>query len=106
MLQQNQAEEAIAGGRSFSETENININGGGGEEKEEQQQEEDEQKSSIFSFKSFLWHGGSVWDAWFSCASNQVLNFLPFPHTLLLDSSLSFFLFFFHIHIYIEFVHY
>ena len=21
---------------------------------------------------SFLWHGGSVWDAWFSCASNQV----------------------------------
>ena len=25
-----------------------------------------------FSMKSFLWHGGSVWDAWFSCASNQV----------------------------------
>nr|CAB3478889.1 unnamed protein product [Digitaria exilis] len=24
-----------------------------------------------FSMKSFLWHGGSVWDAWFSCASNQ-----------------------------------
>lgn len=21
---------------------------------------------------NFLWHGGSVWDAWFSCASNQV----------------------------------
>lgn len=21
----------------------------------------------------FLWHGGSVYDAWFSCASNQVL---------------------------------
>jgi len=21
---------------------------------------------------SFLWHGGSVYDAWFSCASNQV----------------------------------
>lgn len=20
----------------------------------------------------FLWHGGSVYDAWFSCASNQV----------------------------------
>lgn len=25
-----------------------------------------------FSVKSFLWHGGSAWDAWFSCASNQV----------------------------------
>ena len=28
--------------------------------------------SSAFSFKSLLWHGGSVWDAWFSCASNEV----------------------------------
>lgn len=27
-----------------------------------------------FSVTSFLWHGGSVWDAWFSCASNQVSN--------------------------------
>ncbi|XP_074289550.1 auxin transporter-like protein 4 [Silene latifolia] len=25
-----------------------------------------------FSFKNFLWYGGSVYDAWFSCASNQV----------------------------------
>jgi auxin influx carrier (AUX1 LAX family) len=25
-----------------------------------------------FNVKSFFWHGGSVWDAWFSCASNQV----------------------------------
>ncbi|CAG7880746.1 unnamed protein product [Brassica rapa] len=25
---------------------------------------------------SFLWHGGSVWDAWFSCASNQVAQVL------------------------------
>ena len=24
----------------------------------------------------FLWHGGSVYDAWFSCASNQVLLYL------------------------------
>ena len=33
-----------------------------------------------FSMKSFLWHGGSVWDAWFSCASNQVRScwLLPF----------------------------
>ena len=24
------------------------------------------------ALSNFLWHGGSVWDAWFSCASNQV----------------------------------
>jgi hypothetical protein len=30
------------------------------------------------SMKSLLWHGGSVWDAWFSCASNQVPTFCPF----------------------------
>lgn len=29
-----------------------------------------------FSMKSFLWHGGSAWDAWFSCASNQVSTVL------------------------------
>uniref|UniRef100_A0A1J3DQM9 Auxin transporter-like protein 1 n=1 Tax=Noccaea caerulescens TaxID=107243 RepID=A0A1J3DQM9_NOCCA len=29
-----------------------------------------------FSVKSFLWHGGSAWDAWFSCASNQVAQVL------------------------------
>nr|ACF81043.2 unknown [Zea mays] len=28
------------------------------------------------SMKSLLWHGGSVWDAWFSCASNQVAQVL------------------------------
>ena len=22
----------------------------------------------------FFWHGGSAYDAWFSCASNQVIN--------------------------------
>lgn len=32
----------------------------------------DEHHGGGFSMKSFLWHGGSVWDAWFSCASNQV----------------------------------
>lgn len=40
--------------------------------------------------KRLLWHGGSVWDAWFSAASNQVIPFtmlssnafsLPFPTT-------------------------
>lgn len=28
---------------------------------------------SISGFKNFLWNGGSVYDAWFSCASNQVI---------------------------------
>nr|GMC69264.1 auxin transporter-like protein 2 [Ipomoea batatas] len=30
----------------------------------------------MFSMKNFLWHGGSAWDAWFSCASNQVAQVL------------------------------
>nr|KAJ0204166.1 hypothetical protein LSAT_V11C500267270 [Lactuca sativa] len=25
----------------------------------------------MFGFKNFLWHGGSAYDAWFSCVSNQ-----------------------------------
>ncbi|KAK6135844.1 hypothetical protein DH2020_030410 [Rehmannia glutinosa] len=32
--------------------------------------------NSRLSFKSLLWHGGSVYDAWFSCASNQVAQVL------------------------------
>lgn len=59
MLPQKQAEEAIVS--NFSETEH---EGGKEEEKEEEH--------SMFSVKSILWHGGSAWDAWFSCASNQV----------------------------------
>ncbi|KAK2995264.1 hypothetical protein RJ640_018371 [Escallonia rubra] len=59
MLPQKQAEEAIVS--NFSEAEH--------EGKEEGKEEEDK---SFFSVKSILWHGGSVWDAWFSCASNQV----------------------------------
>ncbi|CAL9177170.1 unnamed protein product [Musa hybrid cultivar] len=31
------------------------------------------ERDSAFSMKSLLWHGGSAWDAWFSCASNQLL---------------------------------
>lgn len=58
MLPQKQAEEAIV--PNISETEH--------EGKDEEKVEE----HSVFSVKSFLWHGGSVWDAWFSCASNQV----------------------------------
>ncbi|KAJ1437388.1 Amino acid transporter, transmembrane domain [Sesbania bispinosa] len=64
MLPQKQAEEAIV--TSLNETEQ---EGGGREEEKEQTQ-------SGFSVKNLLWHGGSVWDAWFSCASNQVAQVL------------------------------
>lgn len=57
MLPQKQAEEAIV----------PNVN-----ETEHEGKEEDKESQSIFSVKNILWHGGSAWDAWFSCASNQV----------------------------------
>ncbi|KAG6494134.1 hypothetical protein ZIOFF_049153 [Zingiber officinale] len=38
--------------------------------------EGDAEPSAGFSLKSLLWHGGSSWDAWFSCASNQVAQVL------------------------------
>ncbi|KAI7756058.1 hypothetical protein M8C21_019787, partial [Ambrosia artemisiifolia] len=31
---------------------------------------------SVFNMKNALWHGGSAWDAWFSCSSNQVAQVL------------------------------
>jgi len=61
MLSQKQAEEAIV--TNLNETEH---------EVGRTRDEEREQDHSMFSLKSILWHGGSVWDAWFSCASNQV----------------------------------
>lgn len=63
MLPQKQAEEAIVS--TFNETEH--------EVKDEEKQDE---QHSFFSVKSILWHGGSAWDAWFSCASNQVSKLL------------------------------
>lgn len=57
MLPQKQAEEAIVSNISEADHE-------GKEDKEEDE--------SFFSIKNALWHGGSAWDAWFSCASNQV----------------------------------
>lgn len=63
MLAQKQAEEAIVS--TFNETEN---DGGGGKDAAEQAEEQ-----PIFSVKNALWHGGSAWDAWFSCSSNQVI---------------------------------
>ena len=59
MLSQKQAEEEMVS--SFNET-----------EEHEAEKEEEKGDNSIFSVKSLLWHGGSVYDAWFSCASNQV----------------------------------
>ena len=63
MLPQKQAEEAIV--PNFNETEH--------EGKEEERDEE----HSMLSVKNILWHGGSAWDAWFSCASNQVIQLNP-----------------------------
>lgn len=61
MLPQNQAEEAIVS--NFTESDGHE--GSKVEEKFEDQ-------TSMLNVRSFLWHGGSAWDAWFSCASNQV----------------------------------
>ncbi|KAL8529601.1 hypothetical protein ACS0TY_006872 [Phlomoides rotata] len=62
MLGQKQAEEAIIS--TFNETED------GGDRKAEEGPEE----QPIISVKNMLWHGGSAWDAWFSCASNQKIQ--------------------------------
>ena len=72
MLPQKQAEEAIVS--NFNETDP--------EGKEEQQPIEDDQ--SIFNVKNLLWHGGSAWDAWFSCSSNQVRRAYSFLFIYLL----------------------
>nr|KAJ0188673.1 hypothetical protein LSAT_V11C900482270 [Lactuca sativa] len=41
-----------------------------------EQEEREGVDQSMSGFKNFLWHGGSVYDAWFSCASNQVAQVL------------------------------
>ncbi|KAH9614755.1 hypothetical protein KSS87_016543 [Heliosperma pusillum] len=58
-----------------NQREDEGVIGGNGEERENVglEMEDENQK---FSFKNFLWHGGSVYDAWFSCASNQVAQVL------------------------------
>ncbi|XP_022952827.1 auxin transporter-like protein 1 isoform X1 [Cucurbita moschata] len=45
-------------------------------EQNERDHQEEKPNQSPLSFKSLLWHGGSVYDAWFSCASNQVAQVL------------------------------
>ncbi|KAL0401224.1 UNVERIFIED_CONTAM: Auxin transporter-like protein 2 [Sesamum latifolium] len=66
MVPQKQAEEAIVPG-------NMNEND---HDNDHQVEEEAVDIHPRLSFKSFLWHGGSVYDAWFSCASNQVAQVL------------------------------
>ena len=39
----------------------------------EMENEEGDSKSAKSKLSELFWHGGSVYDAWFSCASNQVL---------------------------------
>ncbi|THG07243.1 hypothetical protein TEA_023756 [Camellia sinensis var. sinensis] len=78
MLPQKQAEEAIVSNPN-NETEHD------GAKEEDNKHEEDQ---SIFRVKNLLWHGGSAWDAWFSCASNQVAQvLLTLPYSLSFLSS-------------------
>ena len=35
---------------------------------------EEDSRSAKSKLSKFFWHGGSVYDAWFSCASNQALS--------------------------------
>lgn len=37
-----------------------------------------ENKTMKSRLSGLLWHGGSAYDAWFSCASNQVIFFITF----------------------------
>ncbi|KAM1419635.1 hypothetical protein ACFXTO_023159 [Malus domestica] len=60
-LKKKQSEEAI----TFNQTVN--------REEEEAHAADD---NSGFNLRSFIWHGGSIYDAWFSCASNQVAQVL------------------------------
>ncbi|KAK8512191.1 hypothetical protein V6N13_097144 [Hibiscus sabdariffa] len=62
MVPQKQAKEAIVSNETGNETRG--------------KENEDESQQSMFSIKNILWHGGSAWDAWFSCVSNQVAQVL------------------------------
>jgi len=39
---------------------------------EREEGEEVKGETPHFTLRNALWHGGSAYDAWFSCASNQV----------------------------------
>nr|CAB3465072.1 unnamed protein product [Digitaria exilis] len=64
-----QTEDAIVAG----------IAGGHGTEKEARAMGvsgDEQRRDGGFNMKALLWHGGSAWDAWFNCASNQVAQVL------------------------------
>ncbi|RWW75072.1 hypothetical protein BHE74_00016928 [Ensete ventricosum] len=67
MPPQTQTEEAAIVASGIAAFNSEMEQGGGGKEAEGG-------RDSAFTMKSILWHGGSAWDAWFSCASNQVLH--------------------------------
>ena len=67
MSGEKQAEESIVSS-NYNESERGNNN------KEGDATGSAEEDHSVFSMKNALWHGGSAWDAWFSCSSNQVIN--------------------------------
>lgn len=48
---------------------------------EEMESEEKGNKTIKSSVSNFFWNGGSAYDAWFSCSSNQVI-FLNNPSLL------------------------
>lgn len=48
----------------------------------EMETEEGKPKSIKTTISNFFWHGGSAYDAWFSCSSNQVSSSSSFFHFL------------------------
>jgi hypothetical protein len=84
-------EEMVAGGAPSEE-----MVGNYGEMEEQNQKlealEEPQDPSINGQLKRLFWHGGSVYDAWFSAASNQVMK-RPFHTNLSLSLSLSLFIF-------------
>lgn len=71
MVPQKQAEEAIVASQNEGE--------GGDQEEVTAGEDHVAGAQQGFSLKRILWHGGSVWDAWFSCASNQVISYMSCP---------------------------
>lgn len=57
----------------------------------EMEREEEDSKSAASKLSRLFWHGGSVYDAWFSCASNQALTIIL---ELTITQLFFFFLFF------------
>ena len=52
----------------------------------EMEREEEDSNSAKSKLSKLFWHGGSVYDAWFSCASNQAIFHY---NTIILNSMVS-----------------